>query len=71
MRQWSCRSGAGVPRPGPARPVLMLRMAQEDIARLDELAERDEVTRSEVARRLLEFGMERMPAGWRPEPAET
>lgn len=56
-----------MPRPGPRRPVLMLRIGEEDLAELERLAERDRVNRSEIVRRLVKYGMERMPAGWRPE----
>lgn len=56
-----------MPRPGPRRPVLMLRIGEEDLAELERLAERDRVNRSEIVRRLVKYGMERMPTGWQPE----
>lgn len=45
------------PRPGPARPVLTMRMSQDGIARLDALAKAAGITRSELIRRLLKLGM--------------
>lgn len=47
-----------MPRPGPRRPLVAVRLSEEEIARVDALAAEDEVTRSEEIRRLIAVGIE-------------
>lgn len=42
-----------MPRPGPRRPALALRVSQEGMDALDALAEKAGASRSEMGRRLL------------------
>lgn len=55
-----------MPRPGPRRPVVALRLGDEVTARVDERAEVEGVNRSELVRLLIEHGLSAMPKGWRP-----
>jgi len=43
-----------MPRPGPVRPSVTLRLDADTIAFLDAIAKRDGTTRSELIRRLIE-----------------
>ncbi|MEV0772731.1 hypothetical protein [Nocardia salmonicida] len=63
-----------MPRPGPRRPVLALRMSDDQIATQDNqaiaedlLTEQGEPNRSELIRIMVEYARETMPAGRRPE----
>ncbi|TDP33175.1 hypothetical protein DFR75_105413 [Nocardia ignorata] len=63
-----------MPRSGPRRPIIGLRMADEQIEALDEravaedlLTKAGEPNRSELLRIMIEYAKERMPDGWRPE----
>ncbi|MFC4124952.1 hypothetical protein [Nocardia rhizosphaerae] len=63
-----------MPRPGPRRPVLTLRMSDDLIVALDEqaiaedlLTKAGEPNRSELIRIMIEYARETMPNGWRPE----
>ncbi|MEV0543914.1 hypothetical protein [Nocardia salmonicida] len=63
-----------MPRPGPRRPVLTLRMSDDHIVALDNqaiaedlLTKQGEPNRSELIRIMVEYARETMPAGWRPE----
>ncbi|MFD4352357.1 hypothetical protein ACFWPK_10710 [Nocardia sp. NPDC058519] len=63
-----------MPRPGPRRPVLALRMSDDQIAALDDqaiaeelLTKQGEPNRSELIRIMVEYARENMPASWRPE----
>ncbi len=63
-----------MPRPGPRRPVLTLRMSDDQIVALDNqaiaedlLTKQGEPNRSELIRIMVEYARETMPAGWRPE----
>ncbi|WP_131816638.1 hypothetical protein [Nocardia salmonicida] len=63
-----------MPSPGPRRPVLTLRMSDDQIAALDKqavaedlLTKQGEPNRSELIRIMVEYARETMPAGWRPE----
>lgn len=42
-----------MPRPGPRRPLVCVRMSEDDIALIDAYAEREGVNRSEMIRRLV------------------
>ncbi|MFC9661853.1 hypothetical protein ACFVJ5_16590 [Nocardia sp. NPDC127606] len=63
-----------MPRPGPRRPVLALRMSDDQIVALDDqaiaeelLTKQGEPNRSELIRIMVEYAHQNMPAGWRPE----
>jgi metal-responsive CopG/Arc/MetJ family transcriptional regulator len=58
-----------MPRPGPRRPVIALRLGDEVTQRVDERADDEDVNRSEAIRLLIEYGLEHMPKGWRPAPS--
>ncbi len=59
-----------MPRPGPARPQLAIRIADTAIAHINELAAKRHVTRSEMVRILLKEAVdarqapERAPRRW-------
>jgi metal-responsive CopG/Arc/MetJ family transcriptional regulator len=42
-----------MPRPGPRRPLVALRLGEEDLAEVDKLAAQSGVNRSEMIRRLI------------------
>ena len=48
-----------MPRPGPRRPQIAVRLAEEEVARIDHLAEQADVNRSEMIRRLLAEELDR------------
>ncbi len=50
-----------MPRPGPRRPLVALRLAEDEIARVDEVAQQLEVNRSEAIRRMIAYAAEHMP----------
>ena len=54
-----------MPRPGPVRPLLNLRVATEDQQRLRERAAKEtEGNVSELGRRMITFALAWMPEGW-------
>lgn len=55
-----------MPRPGPRRPLVALRLSEQGIARIDQRAAEAGVTRSEMMRRMLAYAAAHMPAGWKP-----
>jgi hypothetical protein len=55
-----------MPRPGPRRPLVAIRLATDEIAWLDQRAEAEGLNRSEVVRRALAYARKHMPADWRP-----
>lgn len=55
-----------MPRPGPRRPLVALRMSDEGVAHVDKLAAAAAVTRSEMIRRMLAYAAAKMPRGWKP-----
>jgi len=55
-----------MPRPGPRRPLVAIRLSDEGIAHVDKLAEEQGVNRSEMIRRMLAFASAKMPKGWAP-----
>lgn len=56
-----------MPRLGPRRPVVGIRIAESDIALVDERASTEaDGNRSEMARRMLLFAVANMPTGWVP-----
>lgn len=64
-----------MPRPGPRRPNVNVRIGEDGIAHLDQRA-RDEglvkddgaANRSEIIRLMLAYAAAHMPRGWRPKP---
>jgi hypothetical protein len=70
-----------MPRPGPRRPIVALRLSEAGIRHVDERALEEGLTirggepnRSEMARLMLTYAAQHMPKGWRPtgerSPAE-
>ena len=57
-----------MPRPGPRRPLVAIRLSESGIAHIDQraAAEADGV-RSEMIRRMLAYAALHMPKGWRPK----
>jgi len=56
-----------MPRPGPRRPLVNVRLDPEDLERLQARADREtEGNVSELHRRIVQYGLARMPRGWRP-----
>lgn len=62
-----------MPRPGPRRPLVAIRMSEPGIAHIDRraldegLTIRDgEPNRSEMMRLMLAYASAHMPKGWRP-----
>ncbi len=53
-----------MPRPGPRRPPVVVRLSPAGIAKVDELAAEAGVNRSEMIRRLLRYATTHMPKGW-------
>lgn len=53
-----------MPRPGPVRPQVAVRLSQTDLDQLDERARDEGVQRSELIRRLLKYATATMPRGW-------
>jgi len=56
-----------MPRPGPRRPLVAIRLSDEGIAHVDKLAEEQGVNRSEMIRRMVAFASAKMPKGWAPD----
>ena len=50
-------AGPGRPYSGGARPIVGVRLSESDLAKVDALAEREGVKRSEMVRKLLEAGL--------------
>jgi hypothetical protein len=54
-----------MPRPGPRRPLVAIRLSESDIAHIDQRAEEEaEGVRSEMIRRMLAYASKHMPKGW-------
>lgn len=65
-----------MPRTGPRRPIVAIRLAEAGIRHIDQraldegLTIRDgEPNRSEMARLMLAYASAHMPKGWRPQSA--
>ena len=54
------------PRPGPARPVITMRLTQTGVDALNTRAREEHTTRSELIRRMLAYATRKMPRGWKP-----
>lgn len=66
-----------MPRPGPVRPIVALRLDTEGLAHVDQRALDEGLTirggqpnRSEMLRLAIAYGMAHMPNGWRPTTTE-
>lgn len=59
-----------MPRPGPRRHLVALRLGDEVTATIDQRAEEEGVNRSEMIRLALAYAAARMPKGWRPAAAD-
>jgi len=55
-----------MPRPGPRRPLVALRLGDAEITQIDQLAVAADLNRSEMIRRMLAFAAAKMPPEWRP-----
>lgn len=62
-----------MPRPGPRRPLVAIRLSEQGIAHIDQRAAAEglvrddgEPNRSEMIRLMLAYASAKMPAGWRP-----
>jgi len=56
-----------MPRPGPRRPLVAIRLSERGIAHIDQRAkEETDGSRSEMMRRMLAYAAGRMPKGWKP-----
>jgi hypothetical protein len=67
-----------MPRPGPVRPIVGVRLCDKEIADIDRRALEENLTirggepnRSQMIRLLVAYAMEQMPAGWRPDAANN
>lgn len=57
-----------MPRPGPRRPLVALRISTQGIEHIDQrAAEETAGSRSEMIRRMLAYASAHMPAGWTPK----
>lgn len=63
-----------MPRPGPRRPLVALKLSEADIAHIDPRALDEGITirngepnRSEMIRLMLAYASAHMPKGWRPK----
>jgi hypothetical protein len=56
-----------MPRPGPRRPLIAIRISDKGRDFIDQRAKEEGVNRSEMTRRLLAYASKHMPKGWTPE----
>jgi Ribbon-helix-helix protein, copG family len=54
-----------MPRPGPPRPIVAVRLSDGGLKHIDALAKTEGVTRSEMMRIMLKYASATMPKGWR------
>lgn len=55
------KNGASMPRPGPRRPYVALRLSQDGLDWIDAEAARRGVNRSEMMRLMLAYAQQHMP----------
>jgi hypothetical protein len=56
-----------MPRPGPRRPLIAVRLDEPDREDLQQRADNEaEGNLSELVRRMVKYSMTRMPRGWKP-----
>lgn len=48
------------------RITVAVRLSPDGLKKIDEMAEREDRTRSEMIRRLLAYAAKHMPKGWKP-----
>lgn len=53
-----------MPRPGPRRPYVAVRLSAEGLAHIDAEAERRGLNRSEMMRLMLSYAEAKMPTNW-------
>lgn len=56
-----------MPRPGPRRPLVAIRLSEQGIARVDQKAEKAGRNRSEQLRVMIAYADQHMPANWQPK----
>lgn len=56
-----------MPRPGPRRPLVSLKLGEAARDAIDVLAAERGVNRSEQIRVMLAYAQAKMPANWRPK----
>ena len=54
-----------MPRPGPARKIIAMRLSDGGISWIDERAKKEGVNRSEMIRIMIKFASSKMPEGYR------
>lgn len=60
-----------MPRPGPRRPYVAVRLNPDGLAWIDELAAERGINRSETLRLMLAYAQQRMPRTWKPRKDPT
>lgn len=55
-----------MPRPGPRRPLIALRLSEQGIGAIDERAQERGLNRSEMIRVMLAYAQRHMPKTWEP-----
>ena len=60
------RSAARITLGLVGRRLLTVRIAENGVARIDEIAKAEAVDRSEMVRRMLAYATRNMPKGWKP-----
>lgn len=55
-----------MPRPGPRRPYVAVRLSQDGLDWIDQQAAAHGVNRSEQIRVMLAYAQQHMPKDWRP-----
>lgn len=55
-----------MPRPGPRRPLIAIRISDEGREHIDKMAKEAGVNRSEMIRRMLAYAAAKMPKAWKP-----
>lgn len=55
-----------MPRPGPRRPLVAIRLSDHGIQNIDHLAAKRGVNRSEMIRTMLAYAALKMPKAWQP-----
>lgn len=60
-----------MPRPGPRRPLVAIRLSEAGIEHIDKRAEEAQVSRSEMIRRMLAYASAYMPESWQPNTTRS
>ncbi len=56
-----------MPRPGPRRPLVALRLSEDGVKRIDARASEAGVNRSEMIRAMLAYADRHLPKDWKPK----